>query len=328
MNPSRRQALATLSSIAALAAVSSTARAQPAAWPGKPLHLIVNFPAGSSPDVVGRAVAAPLFKTLGQPIVSENKAGASGNIGADYVAKAAPDGYTVLMSAGSTAAINPHLYGKLPFDVNKDLVPVAAASRMVLFLVVRPDLPVKNFAEFVAYAKAHPGKLSYGSAGNGTGPHLAAEMMNSGAGISTVHVPYKGAAPALQDLLGGQVDFYFDPGIAINHVRSGKLRMLAVGGMKRSPLFPDVPTLDEAGLKGFDAGTTHGFYVPAGTPPEIVSRLNREINQALATPAVRSVIESLGAESTPISPAEFRALLNEDSKRYAAIIKARDIKAD
>ncbi|MGO4393996.1 Bug family tripartite tricarboxylate transporter substrate binding protein [Variovorax sp. M-6] len=325
----RRHALATLSAIAMLAGAAPAALAQsPAPWPSKPIRLIVNFPPGSSPDVVGRAIAIPLYEALGQPVVVENKVGASGNIGADAVAKAAPDGYTVLMSAGSTVAINPHIYDKLSFAPMKDLVPVAGASRMVLFLVVRPEIPVRNVAEFIAYAKANPGKLSYGSAGNGTGPHLAAEMLNSQAGISTVHVPYKGAAPALQDLLGGQVDYYFDPGIAISQVRAGKLRMIGVAGMKRSALFPDVPTLDEAGLKGLDAGTTHGFYVPAGTPPEIVGRLNREIDKALATPAVRAVIDSLGAEPTPVSPAEFRTVLSDDSKRYAAIIKARHIKAD
>jgi len=315
--------------MAVLGAAGPAAMAQsPAAWPSKPIRLIVNFPPGSSPDVVGRAIAVPLYEALGQPVVVENRAGASGNIGADLVAKAAPDGYTVLMSAGSTVAINPYIYDKLPFAPLKDLVPVASASRMVLFLVVRPEVPARNLAEFIAYAKANPGKLSYGSAGNGTGPHLAAEMMNSQAGISTVHVPYKGAAPALQDLLSGQVDYYFDPGIAINHVRAGKLRMIGVAGMKRSPLFPDVPTLHEAGLKGLDAGTTHGFYVPVGTPPEIVSRLNREIDKALTTAPVRAVIDSLGAEPVAASPAAFRTVLSDDSKRYAAVIKERHIRAD
>ncbi|MGJ7507605.1 Bug family tripartite tricarboxylate transporter substrate binding protein [Variovorax sp. GT1P44] len=329
LRSARRHAMAALSTVAVLAFAAPTALAQsPAAWPSKPIRLIVNFPPGSSPDVVGRAIAVPLYEALGQPVVVENRVGANGNIGADAVAKAPPDGYTVLMSAGSTVAINPYIYDKLSFAPSKDLVPVAGASRMVLFLVVRPEIPVKNVAEFIAYAKANPGKLSYGSAGSGSGPHLAAEMMNSQAGISTVHVPYKGAAPALQDLLGGQIDYYFDPGIALNQVRAGKLRMIAVAGMKRSALFPDVPTLDEAGLKGLDAGTTHGFYVPVCTPPEIVSRLNREIDKALATPAVHAVIDNLGAVPTPITPAEFRTVLGDDSKRYAAIIKARHIKAD
>lgn len=327
MNRSRRQAVALLASLAPLAA-APLAFGQQAAWPAKPVKLIVNFPPGSSPDVVGRAVALPLQEVLKQPVVVENKSGASGNIGADMVAKAEPDGYTVLMSAGSTLAINPHLQARMPFDATKDLTPVAAASRMLLFLVARPELPVKNVSEFIAYARAHPRKLTYASAGNGTGPHLAAEMLNGQAGMYTVHVPYKGAAPALQDLLAGQVDYYFDPGIAISHVREGKLKMLAVAGLKRSAMFPDVPTLHESGMKGLDAGTTHGFYVPAGTPQPIVQRLNSEINRILQMPQVRSTIEGLGAEATPMSPAEFARLLQADSRRYAGIIKARDIKSD
>ncbi len=327
MNPSRRKAVALLVSLAPLAA-APLAFGQQEAWPAKPVKLIVNFPPGSSPDVVGRAVALPLQEVLKQPVVVENKSGASGNIGADMVAKAEPDGYTVLMSAGSTLVINPHLQSRMPFDATKDLIPVAAASRMLLFLVARPELPVKNVSEFIAYAKAHPRKLTYASAGNGTGPHLAAEMLNGQAGMNTVHVPYKGAAPALQDLLAGQVDYYFDPGIAISHVREGKLKMLAVAGLKRSAMFPDVPTLHESGMKGLDAGTTHGFYVPAGTPQPIVQRLNSEINRILQMPQVRSTIEGLGAEATPMSPTEFARLLQADSRRYAGIIKARDIKSD
>jgi len=329
MNVSRRHALGTLSIAAMLSAVAPGALGQASAsWPAKPIRLIVNFPPGSSPDVVGRAVAAPLGAALGQPVVVENRSGASGNIGADAVAKSAPDGYTVLMSAGSTVAIDPFIYDKLPFAAMKDLVPVAGGARMMLFLVVRPELPVNSVPEFIAYAKAHPGQLSYGSAGNGSGPHLAAEMLNSRAGITTVHVPYKGSAPALQDLLGGRIDYYFDPGIAINHVRAGRLKLIGVAAPKRSELFPEVPTLDESGLKGFDAGTTHGFFVPVGTPAEIVDRLNREIDKALALPAVKAVIESLGAAPTPISPAQFRAGLLDDSERYSAIVKERHIKGD
>ena len=326
MNRSRRK-LILLATLAPLVATSPGYAQQPA-WPVKAVKIIVNFPPGSSPDVVGRAVAGPLQEVLKQPVVVENKSGASGNIGADMVAKAEPDGHTVLMSAGSTIAINPHLQSKMPFDADKDLIPVAAASRMLLFLVARPELPAKDIKEFIAYAKAHPGKLTYASAGSGTGPHLAAEMLNAQAGLDTVHVPYKGAAPALQDLLAGQVNYYFDPGIAISHVRDGKLKMLAVAGLKRSPLFPQVPTLHEVGMKGLDAGTTHGFYVPAGTPQPVIQRLNGEINKILATPAVREVIHGLGAEATPTLPAEFQKVLQEDGQRYAAIIKARDIKSD
>lgn len=304
------------------------AQAQPDTWPGKPLRLIVNFPPGSSPDVLARAISLPLQQAIGQPVVVENRAGASGMIGADLVAKSAPDGYTLLMTAGSTITTNPFIYPKMAYDTARDLVPVAAAARIALFLEVRPELPVKNFAEFLAYLKANPGRLSYGSAGNATGLHLAGEMLKSQAGVDAVHVPYKGASPALQDLLAGQIDFYFDPGIALGQVRAGKLRMLGVATLQRSSAFPDIPTLDEAGLKGFDAGTTHGFYAPAGTPPDIVARLNREINKTLALPSVRTQIAAIGAEPSPLTPAQFAALMADDARRYGEIIKERNIRVD
>ena len=308
--------------------LAPAAWAQPDSWPGKPIRLVVNFPPGSSPDVLARAISLPLQQALGQPVVVDNRAGASGMIGAELVAKAAPDGYTLLMTAGSTITTNPFIYPKIPYDTARDLVPVAAAARVALFLVVRPELPVQNLKEFVAYLKANPGKLSYGSAGNATGLHLAGEMLKGQAGVFAVHVPYKGASPALQDLLAGQLDFYFDPGIALGQVRAGKLRMLGVATLQRSSAFPDLPTLAESGLRGFDAGTTHGFYAPAGTPPDIVARLNREINRILLLPAVRSQIATIGAEPTPMTPAQFAALMVDDSRRYGAVIRERNIKAD
>ena len=244
------------------------------------------------------------------------------------MAKSAPDGYTLLMSSGGMVSVNPHIYARMSFDPIKDLTPVAAAARVLVFLVVKPSLPVDNVQQFLAYTKANPGKLTFGSAGNGSSPHLAAEMMKSQAGLFAVHVPYRGAAPALQDLLAGQLDFYFDPGIGLNQVRAGKLKLLAVGSPKRSPLFPQVPTLDEAGLKGFDADTVFGFYAPAGTPPDVVSRLNREINRTLGLPAVRDRIQALGGESLVISAPEFAAKASEDSARFGAIIRERKIVGD
>jgi len=223
-------------------------------------------------------------------------------------------------------AVSAHTFPKLPFDPAKDLLPVAAAARIELFLVSRSDLPFKTFNEFLAFAKANPGKLTYGSPGNASAPHIAVEMLESRAGISALHVAYKGAAPALQDLLGGVVDFCFDPGIALAHVRAGRLRLLAVGSAKRSALFPDTPTLHELGMSNFDAGTTHAFFAPAGTPAAIVERLNSEINRILMSPAVNQQIRSLGAEPTPMTPAELRALVERDSKRYGAIVRERNIK--
>jgi tripartite-type tricarboxylate transporter receptor subunit TctC len=324
----RRGLLAAVLAVVSAAAVMPPARAQGDTWPAKPIRLVVNFPPGSSPDVLARAVALPLQQALGQSVLVDNRAGASGMIGADMVAKSPADGYTLLMTAGSTITTNPFIYPKIAYDTDKDLVPVAAAARVALFLVTRPDLPPNNLREFIAYMKAHPGKLSYGSAGNATGLHLAGEMLKRQAGVYAVHVPYKGASPALQDLLAGQIDFYFDPGIALNHVRAGRLKLLGVAVAHRSPAFPDVPTLSEAGLKGFDAGTTHGFYAPAGTPPDVVARLNREINKILALPAVRTQIATIGAEPSPMTPAQFAALMADDSRRYGAVIRERGIKAD
>jgi tripartite-type tricarboxylate transporter receptor subunit TctC len=299
-----------------------------AAWPSKPIRLIVNFPAGGSPDVVARAVAAPLSAALGQQVVVENRSGAGGIVGADAAAKAAPDGHTLLLSSGSAMAIVPLITPRLPFDPAKDLVPVAAGARLELFLVVRSDLPLTSYAEFIRYAKANPGKLTYGTPGNGTSPHIAGEMLKSQAGIFTVHIPYRGAAAVMQDLLGGQVDYSFDPGIAFPHIKSGRLRLLAMGSAKRSPLYPATPTLAELGLTGFDTGTTHGFWAPAGTPQPIIDRVNAEINKALAMPAVADAIKALGAEPTPMSPAAFGQLIRSDLQRYGVIVKERKITAD
>ena len=318
----RRIALATLLALGLPLAV------QAQTWPTKPLRVVVNFPPGGAADQIARAIGTPLAEALGQPVVVENRAGANGNLGGEVVAKSPADGYTLLMSSGGMVSVNPHIYARMPFDPAKDLTPVAAAARVLVFLVAKATLPVNTIDEFLAYVKANPGRLSYGSAGNGSSPHLAGEMMKSQAGLFAVHVPYRGAAPALQDVLAGQIDFYFDPGIGLGQVRAGKLKLLAVGSPKRSPLFPQTPTLDEAGLKGFDADTVFGFYAPAGTPPEVVARLNREINRILGTPAVKDRIQALGGEPLPISPAEFAAKASEDSRRFGAIIRERKIAAD
>lgn len=297
-------------------------------WPTKPIRVVVNFPPGGAADQLARLIGQPLSEALGQPVVIENRGGANGNIGGEAVAKAAPDGYTLLMSSGGMVSVNPHLYDRMPFDPARELVPVAAAARVLVFLVVRPDLPPKNIGEFVAYLKERPGKLSYGSPGIGSSPHLAGEMFKSQTGTFAVHVPYRGAAPALQDLLAGQIDFYFDPGIGLQQVKAGKLRLLAVGSPRRSPLFPDTPTLEQAGLKGFDADTVFGFYAPAGTPQPVIARLNTEINKTLALPAVRERIAQLGGEAAPGTPAAFHDRAMADSQRFGAIIKERGIRAD
>ena len=297
-------------------------------WPTKPVKIVVNFPPGGAADQIARAIGVPLSEALGQPVVVENRGGANGNLGGDLVAKSTPDGYTLLMSSGGMVSVNPHIYARMPFDPAKDLVPVASAARVLVFLVAKPNFPANNIQEFLAYVKANPGRLSYGSAGNGSSPHLAGEMMKSQAGLFAVHVPYRGAAPALQDVLAGQLDFYFDPGIGLGQVRAGKLKLMAVGSLKRSPLFPNVPTLDEAGLKGFDADSVFGFYAPAGTPAEVVTRVNREINRILGTQALKDRIQNLGGEALPLSPAEFGDRAANDSKRFGAIIRERKISGD
>ncbi|KQT14327.1 Bug family tripartite tricarboxylate transporter substrate binding protein [Ramlibacter sp. Leaf400] len=326
---SRRALLAAALAGGLLSAPLAMAQGAPAgAWPSKPIRVVVNFPPGGAADQLARAVGQPLSEALGQPVVVENRAGANGNIGGEVVARSAPDGYTLLMSSGGMVSVNPHLYAKMSFDPAKDLVPVAAAARVAVYLMAKPSLPAADVKQFIQYVKSNPGKLSFGSPGNGSSPHLAAEMMKSQAGLFAVHVPYRGAAPALQDLLAGQLDFYFDPGIGLQHAKSGRLKLLAVGSMKRSPLFPDVPTLHEAGLKNFDADTVFGFYAPAGTPVDVVNRLNTEINKVLRTKALQDRIVAMGGEALPIPAAEFGAKALEDSRRFGAIIKERKIAAD
>jgi tripartite-type tricarboxylate transporter receptor subunit TctC len=304
-----------------LVALSALTPAAAQTFPSKPLKVIVSFPPGGAADQIARAVSVPLSEAMGQPVVVEN-------IGAEAVAKSPADGYTLLMSSGGTVSINPHLYSKMSYDPVKDLTPVAAAARVLVFLETHPKVPVNNVKEFLAYVKANPGKLSFGSPGSGSSPHLAAEMMKAQANIFATHIPYRGAAPAMQDLLGGQIDFMFDPGIGLNSVRAGKLKMLAVGSPTRSPLFPDLPTMAEAGLKGFDADSWFGFYAPTATPPAVVSKLNAEINKILKSKAFQDRITALGAIAAPMSPADFGMRATIDSVRFSALIKARGIKGD
>jgi tripartite-type tricarboxylate transporter receptor subunit TctC len=319
-------ALACAFNAGAWAQAPATGSAQP--WPSKPLKVVVNFPPGGAADQLARAIGQPLQEALGQPVVIENKGGSGGNLGGDAVAKSPPDGYTLLMSSGGMVSVNPHIYARMPFDPAKDIVPVAAAARVLVYLVVRADSPAKDFKSFLADLKANPGKRSFGSPGNGSSPHLATEMLKSMTGTFAVHVPYRGAAPVLTDLLGGQLDFIFDPGIAIPHIKAGKLRVLAIGSPQRSPLFPDVPTLDELGLKGFDADTVFGFYAPAGTPAAAITRLNAEINRALTTTAVKERIAALGGAPAPMTPAGFQAKAAEDSRRFGTVIRERRIVGD
>lgn len=315
-----------LAALALLTCVLAPLHAQ--TFPSKPLRLIVNFPPGGAADVIGRSVAQALSEQLKQQVVVENRPGANGNLGADAVAKSAADGYTLLMSSGGAVTVNPFLYPNMPFDPVKDLTPVASAARVLVFLMAHPSLPVNNAKEFFAYVKANPGKLSYSSAGSGSSPHLAGEMMKRQLGLFAVHVPYRGAAPALTDLLAGQVQFMFDPGPGLRFAREGKLKLLAVGSPKRASTLPDVPTLAESGVAGFDADTIFGFYAPGATSPALVNQLHDEINKALAAPRVADAIKTLGAEVMIGTRQEFIARADADRARYGAFIKAAGIKVD
>ncbi|HLU20360.1 MAG TPA: tripartite tricarboxylate transporter substrate binding protein [Pusillimonas sp.] len=318
----RGMALAALSS-AALALSPLSASAQQ--WPEKPVTVIVNFPAGGAADRIARAITQPLSEVLGQSFVVENKGGAGGNIGGDAAAKSKPDGYTFLMSSGGMVSVNPLIYNNMTFDPMKDLVPVAAAARVLVFLETKPDIPANTVQEFIDYLKKHPGELDFGSPGNGSSPHLAGELFKEMAGVDAVHIPYRGAAPAMRDLLGGQIDFMFDPGIGLASVEAGKLKLLAIGSMQRSTRFPDVPTLHEAGLTNFDADTYFGFYAPAGTPPEIIQKMNTEINKIVESEDFRKTLAVIGAEPAPMTPDEFHQKAVDDAERFGKLIKERQI---
>lgn len=297
-------------------------------WPAKPIRLVVNFAPGGAADVIARALGPQLSQALQQPVVIDNKPGAGGNLGSGEVAKSPNDGYTLLMSSGGAITINPLIYSNMGFNPEKDLVSVAAVSRVLVFLEANPSLPVTNVQEFIAYARANPGKLSFGSPGQGSSPHLAGEMLKRMAKIDATHVPYKGAGPALTDVLGGQLQFWFDPGPGLKHVKDGKLKLLAVGSSKRSPMFPEVPTLAEAGLAGFDADSLFGIYAPAGTPPAVVTRLHAEINKALQVTAVADAIKLLGAEPAPMSREEFLERHVRERERFGGLVKDLGLKVD
>jgi tripartite-type tricarboxylate transporter receptor subunit TctC len=314
-----------------IALLASLAYINPAAaqnWPAKPIKLFVNFPPGGAADVLARALAPSLGEALKQPIVIENKSGAGGNLGAEAVAHAPPDGYTLLMSSGGAITINPLIYSKMSFDPEKDLTPVAAVARVLVYLVTHPSVPSNNVQEFIAHAKANPGKLSYGSPGPGSSPHLAGEMFNKQANINTVHVPYRGAAPALTDLLAGQVQFMFDPGPGLRQVSDGKLKLLAVGSPKRAAQYPNTPTVSESGMPGFDADTFFGVYAPAGTPAPTLKQLHAEINKALQSPKVLEVIKGIGAEPAAMSRDEFIATQRKDRERFGPLIKEIGLKVE
>lgn len=314
-------ATATLCSVAALGG----AHAQ--AWPSKPIKIVVGFAPGGTTDVMARVMAQSLSEALGQPVVVDNKPGASGNVAASEVIRAAPDGHTFLIAPTSFETANPFLF-KQTIVPAKDLTPVVGVGRSQMYLLVKPESTVKDAKDFVAYARANPGKLSYSSAGAGTPPHLAGELFKKVTGVYATHIPYRGAAPALQDVLANQADYVFDPGIGFPHVRSGKVRMLAVAGAKRSSFFPDVPTLAELGFKGAELDIWFGMWAPNGTPADVTARMGKEIAKALAQPNTKTRYEALGAEPVGLDNGEFKALLVNETQMLSGLIKEAKINID
>jgi tripartite-type tricarboxylate transporter receptor subunit TctC len=298
-------------------------------WPSKPIRLNVPFPAGGGTDILSRVLANRLAETLKQPVLVENKPGAGGNIGVDATAKAAPDGYAIVMGQTANLAINPTLYTNLPYDPVRDLVPVALVADSPVVLVVGAESRFKTLAGIIAAARAKPGDLTYASPGNGTVSHLVGELLQQTAGVKMQHIPYKGASQALTDLMGGRVDLFLSSvPSALAQIKGGKLRAVAVTSKRRSPSLPDVQTVAEAGFPGFDATTWFGILAPAKTPQAVVDKLNAEINAALKSPEVGEKIASEGGVALGGSAADFAALLQADLVRWGGIVKASGAKVD
>jgi len=298
-------------------------------FPVKPVRVITPFTAGSAIDTLARVVGQKLGDTWGQQVVIDNRIGANGIIGTEAAAKAPPDGYTVYLGNISTLAVNPHLYLKLPYDALRDFAPVTLAATIPVVLVVHPSLPVKSVRELIALAKAHPGQLNYASGGTGSAQHLPMEMLRVETGINIVHVPYKGLGPAFSDVLGGQVPMMFT-GVSnvVPYMKTGRLRVLAIGSPKRSATLPDVPTVAEAGVPGFDFDSWTGYLVPVGTPRELIVKLHADITRTLAAPEVRDKLVTLGFDLVGGTPEAFATLIRNDIARFGKLIKAAGIKAE
>ena len=314
--------------VAALTAVAFSAVVHAQAFPSKPLRLVVPFPPGAGTDMFARVLAHKLSESLGQPVVVDNRPGGGAIIGTDIVAKSPPDGYTLLLSTTSHA-INPSVYSKLPYDTLRDFATVTQVATVPIVLVVHPSLPVTTAQELVALARSRPGELNVGSSGSGTVFHLAAELLKSTAGIDMVHVPFKGGSPALAALLANQVNVLFETSLTVGpQAKAGKLRPLALGGWKRSSAMPELPTMAESGFPGFSAENWYGVYVPAGTPREIVKRLNRDIVNALGQPDVRERFASQGAELIGNTPEQHEEFLKAEMAKWARIARLADARAD
>jgi tripartite-type tricarboxylate transporter receptor subunit TctC len=310
-----------------LALSAAAAAAQP--YPSKPIRLVVPFPAGGTTDILAREVGQRLSLSLGQPVVIDNRPGAAGNIGSELVAKSAPDGYTLLMATVGTHAINPNLYARIPYDHVKDFAPVVLVAGVPNVLEVTPSLPVHSVADLIKLAKEKPGQINFASSGSGTSIHLSGELFKTMAGVDMTHVPYKGSAPAITDLIGGQVQVMFDnlPS-SLQQIKAGKLRAIAVTSAQRAPALPDVPTIAESGLPGFEATSWFGIVAPAGTPPTIIARINADVNQWLQSPEAKEKLLAQGAVAAGGSPEQFAAYIHAETEKWARVVKASGAKVD
>ncbi len=318
--------LATTLLLGACALCSAQAQAQ--AYPAKPVRVVVAFTAGGTTDMLSRLVAQQLTEKLKQAFLIDNKPGGGGNIGTELVVRAAPDGYTLIVNSVGPMAVNPTLYGKLPFNPLTDLVPVVQIADVPNVLVVHPSLPVKTMEEFVAYAKAHPGALNYGSTGIGTSSHLAGYMLAQRAGVQATHVAYKGAE-ALRDLLAGRIQFMFAtiPSV-MPHITAGKLRAIAVSSLKRSRSLPEVPTVADEGFAGFEAGSWFGFFAPKGTPPEVIAQINKAVNEVLLIPAIEQQMVAQGADPVGGSPAQLGQFVQREHDKWRVIVRDSGARAE
>lgn len=311
----------------AMAALAGIGGAHAQDFPSKPIRLIVPFAAGASTDLLARTVGLALHKELGQPVVVENKPGAGGSLAAELVARSAPDGYTLLLTSAGIVTINQHIYAKLPYDPVKDFAPLTVAVRMPIVTVVNPSVPVKNVAELLAYARANPGKLTYGSAGNGTSQHLAGELFKSMAGVSLLHIPYRGGSPAMNDLLAGQISMMFvQTPSGLPQIKAGKVRAIAVGSDKRDATLPDVPTFAESGIKGYNSDTWYGFVMPAGVPPAVGQKLHAAIVKGLKENAQSMAEHGFIVEAG--TPQDMTRIIDAESRKWASVIKAANIKPE
>lgn len=309
--------------------IASLGNAQTVSFPDRPVTIVVPFPPGGGTDAGARLIAQKLSTRWGQSVIIDNKAGASGMVGSEYVSRAKPDGYTLLIGNIGTFSINPSLYKKMPYDPDKAFVPVSMIAELPYFLLVTPSMKANNVKEFIAFAKANPGAVTYASSGSGSGPHLAGEMFEKATGLDMMHVPYKGGGPAAADVMAGHVNMYFSTVLeSIGSVKSGKLKALGASSLVRSPAMPELPTIAESGVSGFDAASWIGIAAPAGTPPALVDKIAADIKVVISEQDTKQTLIQQGATPMPLTPTAFKARIESDRQRYAKVIKDGNVQVD